>query len=128
MSLRDGPATDEDEDRVYSVFVAPGPSYTAAVHASVETPFVGLAFSYIVPGGGGGPAPAPVPSIAAHDVGVVGDDAEGEAGRRIGHERVYVIVLNAVDAIRTIEVCFRCTSPFLSLTVRDPHLSLALSP
>ncbi|CAM9311876.1 unnamed protein product, partial [Ectocarpus fasciculatus] len=84
----------EDEDRVYHVFVAPGPSYVAAVHASAETPFVGAAFSYIVPGSGG----APVPSIAAHDVGGV-DDTAGA-----GEERVYVIVLNAVDAIRAVEV------------------------
>ncbi|CAB1097772.1 unnamed protein product [Ectocarpus sp. CCAP 1310/34] len=84
----------EDEDRVYHVFVAPGPSYLAAVNASAETPFVGAAFSYIVPGSGG----APVPSIAAHDVGGV----DGAAGA--GEERVYVIVLNAVDAIRVVEV------------------------
>lgn len=84
----------EDEDRVYHVFVAPGPSYVSAVHASPEIPFVGVAFSYIVPGSGG----APVPSIAAHDVGGV-DDAAGA-----GEERVYVIVLNAVDAIRAVEV------------------------
>ncbi|CAN0262852.1 unnamed protein product, partial [Ectocarpus sp. 12 AP-2014] len=84
----------EDEDRVYHVFVAPGPSYLAAVNASAETPFVGAAFSYIVPGSGG----APVPSIAAHDVGGV----DGAAG--VGKERVYVIVLNAVDAIRVVEV------------------------
>ncbi|CBN79992.1 hypothetical protein Esi_0022_0080 [Ectocarpus siliculosus] len=84
----------EDEDRVYHVFVAPGPSYLAAVNASAETPFVGAAFSYIVPGSGG----APVPSIAAHDVGCV----DGAAGA--GEERVYMIVLNAVDAIRVVEV------------------------
>ncbi|CAN0131365.1 unnamed protein product, partial [Ectocarpus sp. 13 AM-2016] len=84
----------EDEDRVYHVFFGPGPSYLAAVNASAETPFVGAGFSYIVPGGGG----APVPSIAAHDVGGV----DGAIG--VGKERVYVIVLNAVDAIRVVEV------------------------
>ncbi|CAM9913720.1 unnamed protein product, partial [Hapterophycus canaliculatus] len=52
VSPNDAPEIHEDEDKVYHVFVAPGPAYTAAVHASVETPFVGMAFSYIVPGGG----------------------------------------------------------------------------
>lgn len=79
---------------MYHVFVAPGPSYLATVNASAKTSFVGAAFSYIVPGSGG----APVPSIAAHDVGRV----DGAAGA--GEERVYVVVLNAVDAIRVVEV------------------------
>lgn len=108
---------EEEEDRVYRVFVAPGPSYVAALRdACVEHPFSGVAFSFIVPAGGGGQGVgggggdgggAPVPSIAAHDVGAVG--AAGGVGRQeeeAEEERVYVIVVNAVDAIRVIEVWF----------------------
>lgn len=99
VSLSSASDMQDEEERVYRVFVAPGPSYVAAVNASVEFPFVGLAFSYIVPGGG-----APFPFIAAHDVGSA-DGAEGEGCRSGGAERTYVIVLNAVDTIRVLEVC-----------------------
>lgn len=100
---------EEEEDRVYRVFVAPGPSYMTAVrNACVEHPFSGVAFSYIVPAGGGqgGGGGAPVPSIVAHDVGAVG--VAGGAGGRAGEELVYVIVVNAVDAIRAVEVGALC--------------------
>lgn len=92
----------EEEDRVYRVFVAPGPSYVDAVQAPVEFPFVGLAFSYIVPACGG----ALCPSIAAHDVGSVGDSGGGGGGEEpiTTTQRVYAIVLNAVDTIRVLEV------------------------
>eukprot|EP00903_Cladosiphon_okamuranus_P013580 g12649.t1 len=97
---------EDEEDRVYRVFVAPGPSYAVAVRdACVEQPFVGTAFSYIVPTGGGqGGGGTPVPSIAAHDVGAVGAAGGGGGGGRGLEERVYVIVVNAVDAIRAVEV------------------------
>eukprot|EP00752_Nemacystus_decipiens_P001542 g1510.t1 len=93
-----------EEDRVCRVFVAPGPAYVSAVRdACVERPFSGVTFSYIVPAGGdqggGGVGGAPVPSIAAHDVGAVGG-----AGGRAREARVYMIVVNAVDVIRAVEV------------------------
>ena len=98
VSLRYASEMQEEEDRVYRVFVAPGPSYVAAVHAPGDLPFLGTSFSYIVPAGGG----TPFPSIVAHDVGAV----DGSAGPARGQEadRLYVIVLNAVDTIHTLEV------------------------
>lgn len=59
---------------------------------------MGEAFSYIVPTGGA----APLPSIAAHDVGCVDD--VGERSGPGGAERAYMVVLNAVDTIRVLEV------------------------
>lgn len=88
-----------DEEWVYRVFVAPGPSYVATAHASSEFPFIGEAFSYIVPAG----AATPFPSLAALDVGCVGG-IEKRSGPE-GAERAYMIVLNAVDTIRVLEVC-----------------------
>lgn len=104
-----------EEERVYRVFVAPSPSYLADTRASSppppssssfssaggSSPYSGVSFSYIVPGG------AAVPSIAAHDVGAVGAAAGDRAGGRGRAERVYVIVINAVDSIRALEVCVR---------------------
>lgn len=91
----------EEEDRVYRVFVAPGPSYIVSVHASGEqVPFLGTSFTYIVPGG----VRTPFPSIVVHDVGSV--DSRAQPSR--GHEadRLYMIVLNAVDTIHALEVSF----------------------
>lgn len=98
VSLRYASEMQEEEDRVYRVFVAPGPSYVAAVHASGDLPFSGTSFSYIVPGGGG----TPFPSIVAHDVGPVGSRTGPAQGQEA--DRLYVIVLNAVDTIHALEV------------------------
>lgn len=95
----------EEEDRVYRVFVAPGPSYVAAVHASGDLPFSGTSFSYIVPGGGG----TPFPSIVAHDVGPVGSRTGPAQGQEA--DRLYVIVLNAVDTIHALEVSWFAGAP-----------------
>lgn len=106
VSLRYASEMQEEEDRVYRVFVAPGPSYIASVHASGELPFLGTSFTYIVPGGGG----TPFPSIVVHDVGSV----DSRAGSAQGHEadRLYMIVLNAVDTIHALEV--RCLAEWPS--------------
>ena len=98
VSLRYASEMQEEEDRVYRVFVAPGPSYVAAVHAPGDLPFLGTSFSYIVPGGGG----TPFPSIVAHDVGSV--DCRTGPAQEQETDRLYVIVLNAVDTIHALEV------------------------
>lgn len=90
------PSLGQEEERVYCVFIAPGPAYLADARApgTRELPFVGSTFTYIV-----NATEDPSSPLAAHDIGVIG----GQNGRATG-ERGYIIVLNAVDTIHILEV------------------------